>query len=309
MLPIKIKLPDHFLEEEERDGYLVSSEMKKVWAILLDLFSEFQRVCDKYHIQWWADAGTILGAARHKGMIPWDDDIDVMLMRDEYEKLCKVAEKEFKYPYFFQTEETDKESARGHAQLRNSKTTGILKNELKPKRNFNQGIFLDIFPIDAIPDDEILFTEQTKRILSYKKWTSIFLSVRQYYNYNTLTSLKRKFAFPIMHLLTKIPLLKCYNYQVPYNKYLKEMIKYNGMQTKRVCKLVLCPIKQRRVWQRSWFNDTTYLPFEFMQIPVPVGYKQLLDTFYGDWHTFIVGTSTHGGCLFDAEKPYTEYIK
>lgn len=255
MLPIKIKLPDHFLEEEERDGYLISPEMKKVWAILLDLFSEFQRVCDKYHIQWWADAGTILGAARHKGMIPWDDDIDVMLMRDEYEKLCKVAEKEFKYPYFFQTEETDKESARGHAQLRNSKTTGILKNELKPKRNFNQGIFLDIFPIDAIPDDEILFTEQTKRILSYKKWTSIFLSVRQYYNYNTLTSLKRKFAFPIMHLLTKIPLLKCYNYQVPYNKYLKEMIKYNGMQTKRVCKLVLCPIKQRRVWQRSWFND------------------------------------------------------
>ena len=309
MLPIKIKLPIHFLEKEERDGYLVSSEMKKVWAILLDLLSEFQRVCNKYYIQWWADAGTILGAARHKGMIPWDDDIDVMLMRDEYEKLCRVAEKEFKYPYFFQTEETDKGSARGHAQLRNSKTTGILKSELNPKRKFNQGIFLDIFPIDAIPDDEVLFAEQAKRILSYRKRTSIFLSVRQYYDSNTLTSLKRKLTFPIMHLLTKIPLLNCFNYQVPYNKYLKEMVKYDGVQTKRVCKLVLCPAKQRRVWQRSWFDDTIYLTFEFMQIPVPIGYEQLLDTFYGNWHTFVVGASTHGGCFFDTEKPYTEHIK
>lgn len=309
MLPIKIKLPIHFLEEEERNGYLISSEMKKVWAVLLDLLSEFQRVCDKYHIQWWADAGTILGAARHKGMIPWDDDIDVMLMRDEYKKLCRVAEKEFKYPYFFQTEETDKGSTRGHAQLRNSKTTGILKTELTPKRKFNQGIFLDIFPIDNIPDDEALFINQTNQIFSYRNRANMYLFVEKYYDFNMLKSIKQKLAFPIMHLLTKIPLLNCFNYQVPYNKYLEEMVKYDGVQTKRICKLVLCPIKQRRVWQRSWFDNTTYLTFEFMQIPVPIGYEQLLDTFYGNWHTFVVGTSTHGGCFFDTEKPYTEYIK
>lgn len=309
MLPIKIKLPDYFLNEEERDGYLVSPKMKKVWAVLLDLLSEFQRVCDKHQIKWWADAGTILGAVRHKGIIPWDDDIDVMLMRDEYEKLCSIAEKEFKYPYFFQTEETDKESARGHAQLRNSKTTGILKSELYPKRKFNQGIFLDIFPIDSISDDETLFFNQVNRIYSFRKKICIYQFAKQYYNFNTLKSLKSKVAFPIMHLLTKIPLLGCFNYQIPYRKFLKEIIRYNGTQTTRVCKLVLYPIKQRRIWQRSWFTGTVYLPFEFMQIPVPTGYEQLLDTFYGDWHTFVVGTSTHGGCFFDTERPYTDYIK
>lgn len=309
MLPIKIKLPDYFFKEEIRDGYLVSSEMKKVWAILLDLFSEFQQVCEKYQIKWWADAGTILGAVRHKGMIPWDDDIDVMLMRDEYEKLCNIAKKEFKHPYFFQTEETDKGSARGHAQLRNSKTTGILKSEQYPKRQFNQGIFLDIFPIDSIPNDETLFLNQVNRIHSFKKRINMCLFAEKYYDFNTLSSFKQKLVFPIIHLLTKIPLLNCFNYQVPYNKYLKEMVAYNGTPTHRVCKLVLCPIKKRRVWQRSWFSETVYLPFEFMQIPVPVGYKQLLDTFYGDWHTFIVGTSTHGGCFFDTEKPYTQYIE
>ena len=147
---IKLSLPSGFLEEEVRCDYTVSKEMKKVWAVELDLLSEFQRVCKLHDLKYSVCGGTLLGAIRHKGFIPWDDDIDVMMMRDEYEKLCKLAD-EFKHPYFFQTEETDPGSLRGHAQLRNSETTGILKRELKFKRPFNQGVFIDIFPLDNCP--------------------------------------------------------------------------------------------------------------------------------------------------------------
>mgnify|MGYP001218621471 CR=1 FL=1 len=88
-----------------------------------------ERICKANGLKYFADSGTLIGAIRHEGYIPWDDDIDIMMFREEYDKLCKVAPKELKYPYFFQTEYTDKGSLRGHAQIRNCKTTGILMSE------------------------------------------------------------------------------------------------------------------------------------------------------------------------------------
>ncbi len=144
MLPIKINLPLNFLNKEERCGYTVSSEMKAVWAIELDMLIEFDRICKKYNLRWFACGGTLLGAVRHKGFIPWDDDIDIAMKRDQYEKICEHFD-EFKYPYFFQTEYTMPGALRGHAQLRNSLTTGALQHEASTS-HINQGIFIDIFP-------------------------------------------------------------------------------------------------------------------------------------------------------------------
>ena len=75
MVELKIKLPDSFFYEEERDGYWVSSEIKELWAVQLDLLNEFDRVCKKYNLKYILDFGTLLGAIRHKGFIPWDDDL------------------------------------------------------------------------------------------------------------------------------------------------------------------------------------------------------------------------------------------
>ena len=94
MVKLKIDLPQDFLKEEVRCDYTVSKEMKEIWAVELDLLAEFMRVCDENNIQYYACAGTILGAERHQGYIPWDDDIDVMMMRKEYDKLCAIAETE-----------------------------------------------------------------------------------------------------------------------------------------------------------------------------------------------------------------------
>lgn len=91
-----------FLKEEYRNGYLITEKMKKVWAVELDLLSELDRVCKKYNIKYYAAFGTLLGAIRDKGFIPWDDDIDVWLLRDEYERLKQVAPKEFTGKYYYQ---------------------------------------------------------------------------------------------------------------------------------------------------------------------------------------------------------------
>ena len=94
--------------DEIREGYKISSQMKKVWSIQLSLLKKVLEVCEKYDLKIWAEGGTLLGTIRHKGYIPWDDDIDLVMFRDDYDKLNEIASKEFKYPYFLQSSKTEK---------------------------------------------------------------------------------------------------------------------------------------------------------------------------------------------------------
>lgn len=105
---------------------------------------EFDRVCQKHNLTWFADYGTLLGAVRHQGFIPWDDDIDVSMFRDDYMRLLAVAPDEFTEPYFFQNTYTDI-LVTVFSKLRDSRTTAI---EFPDIPDMNQGIFIDIFPLD-----------------------------------------------------------------------------------------------------------------------------------------------------------------
>ena len=91
------------LNEEVMDGHTVTADMKKLWAVEMDLAKKLLEVCKKYNLKIWAEGGTLLGAVRHKGFIPWDDDLDFVMMRDDFEKLIEIGPKEFNEPYFLQT--------------------------------------------------------------------------------------------------------------------------------------------------------------------------------------------------------------
>ena len=80
--------------DEIRCDFLVTTDRKKVWQVELELLAEFDRICRKYGLRYFADYGTLLGAARHKGFIPWDDDIDVTMMRPDYERLKQIMKQE-----------------------------------------------------------------------------------------------------------------------------------------------------------------------------------------------------------------------
>ena len=98
MVDLNIKLPESFLQEEEREGVVVSAELKKLWAVQLDLLCEFDRVCKKHGLRYILDFGTLLGAIRHKGYIPWDDDQDVSILCEDYD-IYKMGV--VKYDYLF----------------------------------------------------------------------------------------------------------------------------------------------------------------------------------------------------------------
>ncbi len=300
---INLKISNTFFDEEIRDGYKVSREMKKIWAVELDLLNELNRVCNKHNIRCMACAGTMLGAIRHKGFIPWDDDIDIMLFRDDYEKLCEIAPSEFTYPYFFQTEKTDPGSLRGHAQLRNSDTTGILKSELKSKMNINQGIFIDIFPLDNVPNEEnkcTLFLKESKRL-----WKSFCYYKRM----STQPNFHRRNIFGLLIDIVLFYIIphsyaqrKCKECYIEYENH---QMKYNHVDTKNVVTTPISVVK----YNREDLKTTRIVPFEMLNITVPQNSEKVLDYVYRNWRVPVIGTSFHGGVIFDTERSYKEYIK
>lgn len=97
----------NFLNSEVRDDYLVTSHTKKLWAVQLNLLKKFKEVCEKNNLKFYLTYGSLLGAIRHNGYIPWDDDIDIAMPREDYDKLKEIAAKEFEDPYFYQTQENE----------------------------------------------------------------------------------------------------------------------------------------------------------------------------------------------------------
>lgn len=281
--------------------------MKKIWAVELDLLSELMRVCREHSLTFFADGGTLLGAVRHGGMIPWDDDIDLTMMRKDFEKLCKIAPTAFKKPYFFQTEETDPGSRRGHAQLRNCMTTGILTSEYQRhvfRKPFNQGIFIDIFPLDGIPDNKKECQKFFGQLTRVKKKSDYIYKYTEGYRVS-----EKIWQRPRRSLIHFILTHMHASYKNNYNKW-QEMLRCSPFtETEKIGKLCFLPMEKNRIWYRKDFESSIYHKFEMLEIPIPVGYERILNIFYGNWEKYVIGTSSHGGVIFDTEQSYIEYFK
>ena len=301
-------MPTGFLNEEVRDGYRISATMKKIWAIEIDILMQIQDICDRYNIKWFVEGGTLLGTVRHKGFIPWDDDIDIEMMRPDYERFIEVAQKELKHPYSLLCHETNPYCISGHAQIGNLLTTAINRKSIFWTPKCEECIFVDIFPIDAIPDDEEDAKFYVEQCHHYKEQARVALYNAVYRSFPRLGDPKHfisnyKELIRLHHEYSKSGVqVFCQH----YDKFSEGILKYNDKGTEHVASFAL-GWNNRKFWQTDWFKDVTYLPFEWFKVPVMSGYISYLDIMYGDWHRFVIGTSMHGSMLFDPDISYTEY--
>lgn len=278
------------LETEVRRGYTIPAEMKSVWKVQMDLLKKLLDVCQKHNLQIWAEGGTLLGTVREHGYIPWDDDIDMVMFRDDYDELVRIAATEFPPPYFFQCGYTEKIYPRGHAQLRMDGTTAILP--YTAFINTHQGIFIDIFILDGVPVSPVkiqeLVSERDKR---FKRMQSIA-------------------SFNILHPLRSLYFRRYRSsFQQEFKAFEDVLRTYPVKDNEEVGLLSFCTDMGHFLRKKEWYGSTLYMPFEDLEMPVPCGYHEILTKQYGDYQTpRQVGTYHGGYWKLDAGIPYQTYL-
>lgn len=147
---------------------LTTSDLENMHKIQLNMLIEFDKICRRNNIKYILDAGTLLGAVRHKGFIPWDDDIDVRMLRDDYEKFCVVANKELPETMFFQNYKNDKGYPWMYSKIRMKGTKAVRIGQ--DRLNMEEGIYMDIFPCDGVPDDNKKKKKHNRLAKIYRKY-------------------------------------------------------------------------------------------------------------------------------------------
>ena len=281
---------DFFLPEIICDFY-VDETRKKIWAIEIDLMLQVDRICEKYDLKYFLVWGSMLGAVRHKGFVPWDDDLDIALPREDYEKLLLHSD-EFSYPYFLQTPYTDKGYFYTHAKLRNTNTTALDYPFLF--QGFNMGIFIDILPLDYI--SEKTGREDFKMIESLISDNNIAMRL----NHPFLNERDKK-------------RVASYHGDDPIRTFEKiQTIAQSCISSDKVSIIVAVGYGyERHVWDADCYKNMLECKMNGVQTYIPNGYDKILQVTYGDYIKFppIDKRGTwHSNLYFDPDTPYIKSL-
>lgn len=243
--------------------------LRKVQLELLSILSVVDGICKRNNIQYFLDSGTLIGAIRHHGFIPWDDDLDIGMLRSDYEKFNMIAQKELGSSYFWQTWNTEERFALPYGKVRKRNTLYLEAKGSVLKEN---GFFIDVLPYDFAPNDE------KKRIFLKNNQIKIQRQMIMKAGYSPWivsgkTDLKRRIGYLPYQFLSsftnKESLIKRYlnlTYNVDDKDYVYE-------QT------------GRKYYPFEWMKNVTTVSFEGITFPVIEHYHDWLTVAYGDYMT------------------------
>ena len=266
---------DGYFREETREGFVIAEDMKRAWAAQLEVLEEVKRVCGILGIKFFADWGTLLGAVRHHGFIPWDDDMDIAMLREDYMRFLSEAPVLLEKYYEIKSVYNDPEDDTIKARIINGRHICFEPDFLARFHGCPYVVGIDIFPVDNITDD--------KRALD-KQIESLRFLLR------TAESVPEKgpYGAEVLELMKKIE--KTFGIPVNYNNRLKHELKkiydivcslYHDENSAEVCSMIDFAEGWDYHAKREWYEDICELSFENTTIPVPEGYDGLLQIKYG----------------------------
>lgn len=268
--------------------------MNNIQEKLLNIAKLFTFICDELNLRYFAIGGTCLGAVRHSGFIPWDDDIDFAMPRSDYNKFLSLSQGMLPKNYFLQTHASDKNYYCPFAKLRDSSTTAIENGD---KNIFiNHGLWIDIFPLDGLPKSfkkrkQLEFIEEyfcRRRMLTYRyKNLSFKGKIANFASVVVFPSKERAYNFSLKRAL-----------MYPFEN--SEYVWWNW--NSRIKKNFL----------RSWFDSCIKFPFEDIFVNVPINYEDYLTEHYGNWKEYPPEEqrkAIHNLYIVDLEKPYLDYYE
>lgn len=250
-------------------------DIRDVQLITLEILDEFDRICKKHGIKYHLFSGTLLGAIRHQGIIPWDDDIDVCMLRSDYDRFLKICTSELRPDFFLQTGKSDPGYIMQFAKIRKNNT--LFLEDVLEGRNMHKGIFIDVFPLDNAKPGTLSGVIQQKALkvlvsLNFRRLRAVCSKNR---------SLKDTIINTIFYYILKIT-PKCLTdwlqhfFMTMFNKQKTEWLCHftNGVTDARYKKYVM---------RRTEFEDVVDTVFEGRNLPSPRSYDIILKRIFGDY--------------------------
>lgn len=243
--------------------------LKKLQNTELEILNEFVSICEKHNLEYFLAGGTLLGAVRHKGFIPWDDDIDVSMPRKDYNKFIKICKKELDSRFFLDCYETNKYCWFPFAKIRIKNSEMVEK--ISKNVNFEQGIWIDIFPINNVKNKFGKTQLKQQKIHDYiRTLITIKLNV-PYYN----KSLKRLKFYKCILRIVPFGLLK-FIFKLYMNKNINSKTDY-------VCCYSGAYGIKKETFKKNVFFPTKKIMFCDMNFNAPKKYREYLEQIYGDY--------------------------
>jgi len=296
-----LSFPEEFYKAEEREEFYISETMKRYWACLLDMVQVIDNACKKHGITYYAAWGTLLGAVRHEGFVPWDDDIDIMLKRPDYEKLMKVLPQEIPEGWKLSNCFTSEAHRQFFAGLSNGTEINLSKEHLA---QYHQNPFvatIDICPLDYLPRDKdeaemvknlfILIWQVVELVRAEEPdEEAIEAALCDVEEYCAVEIDRTK---PLRSQMWKLANQLVMSYTEDEGDYLVEWCTHINTRGKYDL-------------DKHWFDKVEYYPFENIMLPVPGGYDGILTKGYGDWREKRRGGGSHNYPTF---KKQIDFLK
>ena len=249
--------------------------LRKLQLTELKCLEEVRRICELHNLKYFLIAGTLIGAIRHKGFIPWDDDIDIGMMRSDFDKFIEYCKTDLDTNRFFlQTPETEKGSADFELARIRLNGTKFLESHRK-NLNIHHGIFVEVFPYDDLPDNKIYTAFYSDSFRLLKK----AVGIRMGYKYKAKNLLNRFLIYFISFFTRFIPLNKLIYKMNNYH------LKYQKSDSKWVFLIAGGTSYKKERHLRSTVAELSTAEFEGKIYPIPKDYETFLTEQYGDYMT------------------------
>lgn len=248
-------------------------ELRKYQLAQLELMTMVDSLCTEHNLTYYIIGGTLLGAVRHGGFIPWDPDIDIAMPREDYEKLREYFIHNESDSFFYQHYSTEKHHSQGHALIRIKNSHVVFCSKGSRFKPSCDGIYLDIFPLDNAPLDEKLQHKQSKKIKRISQL--IYLKLAKVYKSNSALTVFAKYAVSL--LLSPLTFT--------YLNRKRDMImrKYNGKSKKYLVSMASHYSYWKQLMPSEIYGEPTRIQFEGLSLSAPALTTEYLTRIYGDY--------------------------
>lgn len=233
------------------------TQLRKAQLRMLDILIEVDKICKKHNITYWIDYGTLLGAVRHGGFIPWDDDLDICMMEEDYDRFIVLAPKELSEQFVMQNLKTEKYFPLSFTKIvdKNSKTVDVTNPYSHSKRKY-QGLWIDVFPI-------------IKGDIRLRRWIEpiygrCFRRVHHYEPFGISVAVSF-LLYPVIWLLKQFMVFLC--------NLCNDDKRMNDFS------ITICQIQKHK----SDYLPTKEIKFENVIVPIPNHAEKVLTDYYGDY--------------------------